>query len=159
MKIIIKIKEYLRKKNVFKRLKDAEFLIKNLDKENYMIKGMLMKKDKKIDVLKNELVGAVNEYNNLGEKVDKLEKKKASASKIICELVNRRDEFLKRVNAPVPDAEVSTFADYKYWLSESFIVDKYTHYDPKDESIDIDSTIKGLATVLREAEKLLIKKD
>jgi len=153
--IIGKIKKYLMEhKNVFKRLKDAEILIKNLDDENYMIKGMLMEKDKKIDVLTKDLVETVNEYNILGEEFEKLKIKKDKASKIICELTKRRNEFLKRVNTPVPDAEITNFPDYKYWLAQSFIVDNFEPFNPKDDKIDMVSSIKGLATVLREAEKL-----
>lgn len=154
MKFIKNIKEYLSRKNVFKRLKDAEILIKNLDDENYMIKGLLMEYQKKTDVLSKELIDAVNEYNILGEELEKVKTKKESATKIIHELSKRRDEFLKRVYAQVPDAEISNFSDYKYWLAQSFIVDNFVPFNTKNENIDMVSSIKGLATVLREAEKL-----
>lgn len=110
-----------------------------LGKDNNRLKDQLMTKRKDITDLKDKLVESVNETNLVNEATAELKK--------------RRDEFLKRVMKKIPDSTITNFPDYKYWLSEPFIVDNYGSYEADKSIIDGISAIKGLGKVLEKIEE------
>ena len=148
---MFKIKKWLGKFRIFKKIRFLESKIKAYQEENYNLKGMLMMKRKTITELKDNLVKTVNDLNLLGEKLDTVEVKKKKAEILISQLVKRRDEFIKRIESKTY-IDINSMADYKFFLSEPFIKDHYDPYNPKIDDVDRPSIIKGLGKVLDEME-------
>ncbi len=115
-----------------------------LRQEARQLKDQLYNRRHTIEELKNNLVESVNSINLINAELDIM-------CKSVDELKARRDEFIKRLQSPTPEA--NNFPDYKYWLSESFIVDNYTPYKFDDTHIDGVSAIKGLGNILKEMDK------
>lgn len=146
------IKKWFSKFRIFKRLKEANITIMdyayNIDQfraENNQLKDQLMNRRKRISELETTLLEAVNDLNLLGEK-------KKRGEILIAEIVKRRDEFINRVSA-IPDASITNFNDYKYWISEPFIVDSYKTYVVDKDAIDGMSAIKGFGKILKKIDE------
>ena len=145
----MKIKKWLGKLRIFKRMRFLESKVRAYQEANHNLKGMLMNRRKTIKELKDNLLKTVNDLNLL-------EGKKKKGEIYIAELTKRRDEFLRRVQSPVGDANVDRLEDYKFFLSEPFIVDKFEKFVQDTEDIDGDSATKGLGIIF---EKLDEKKE
>jgi hypothetical protein len=149
--MISKIRKWISKINIFKRLKDAELLISGLKESNYILKGQLMTRRKTMISLVEDMKTLKKEYDDLTLKLETVEMKKRKASVVIAQLVNRRDEFLSRLAAPVPSVDIDNFADYKYWISEPFIVEKYDIFT-SGKDVDTKSVLKGLDTIFKNVD-------
>ena len=150
--MILKIKRWFNRniKVIFLRKAD---LIERFRKENYELKGQLIKKRHIIVAWELKILELTNDLNLLGSELDIVKEKKKKAEKRIAEHVKiskeitaRRDEFLSRVKAP-PDVSITSFNDYKYWISEPFIIADYKVYEPAKGDIDGMSAIRGLGKV------------
>ena len=134
MKIFGKKKRYI---------KELENKLGRYKEENNNLKDGMMIKRKTITDLKNGVM-------DLNSRLDILIKTNN-------ELKTRRDEFLKRLKSQIPDNVIGgKFENYKYWLAESFIVDKYKHYHGVDDNevfVDQFAVQRNLSKVLKDEEK------
>lgn len=130
-KLFSKVRIFKRLKNLADRLEASSQLNDRLRDDNNTLKDQLMARRKTI--------------NLLGEK-----KKKGEL--YIAQLTKRRDEFLNRLSA-IPDASITNFNDYKYWLSEPFIVDSYKKYVADKDAIDGMSAIKGFGEIIKKIDE------
>lgn len=156
----MKIKNFIKKIRIFKRLRRYK-------DENNQLKDMLIKRRHTIEDLQNELKDTVkiiieNEevYKKLEAEYKELEIKKKNGEKYISEFAKRRDEVIKRLQMPmteIPDLVLSgNMADYKYWLAEPFIKDKYagvTKQLSKEVFVDIVSSLRGFGKFLEKDDK------
>lgn len=142
--MIEKLKLKILKK--FKKFREKENKLKDYGELVIRLKAQMVAKRKIITELRDNLVNTVNELNLLGEKM-------SEKSKTVKELSRRRDEFLKRVSAVVIDTSIDNFPDYKYWISEPFIKDKYEPYSKDDDDIDEMSAIRGLGKLFNNVKK------
>ena len=144
--MIMKIKNFLNRFRFLRKIRLLRERIERLRGDNYTLKGQLMSRRKTINELKENLVKSVNDLNLVSEK-------KKRGEIFISQMKKRRDEFLKRIGVAVPDASISNFADYKYWLSEPFIVDHYGSYEADKDIIDGVSAIRGFGKVLKKIDE------
>jgi len=120
------------------------------------LKSLKLKILKKTETYRQlQLVKGSNEYlrleiRELKNKIVHIKESLELANKSCNELIERRDEFLNRLNAGVPQA--NNFPDYKYWLSEPFIVEKYEIYKEEDKHVDGMSAIKGLGQIFKDLD-------
>ncbi len=114
-----------------------------------LLKSLKLKILKKTETYRQlQLVKGSNDYLRL--EIRDYRKQLELANKSCNELIERRDEFLNRLNAGIPQA--NSFPDYKYWLSEPFIKEEYEIYKEDDKHIDGISAVKGLGQVLKNIE-------
>lgn len=122
-----------------------------------MIKDILMEKRRTITELKDSLMDVNSAYSELSEKKDRATKKIAELMVFKKEHEKRRDEFLKRIDSKIPDEIIGgRFEVYKYWLAESFIVDKYNRFDgvvDSDVFVDQVALYKGIDKAVEDIKK------
>ena len=156
-----KMANKLKKIRIFKRLreyKDREFNFRN-NIQNLYIKIWDLKKELK-DVSES-FIKAIEEHKiemaKIADKHEKASKHIAEFKKSHTELVKRRDEFLKRLKSKIPDEVIGgKFENYKYWLSEPFIVVKYEPYisiNDRDVFIDPFSATRGIINIIDNKEE------
>lgn len=155
--MLLKLKRFFGNFRFKKRRAEYEKYIRNLlDK--------LQQRTYKVDSYKDALDEAIRTHDEVVKKLEVVTKKREKASKLISVLVKttkelnaRRDEFLSRLKSKMPDDVLSqSFPKYKYWLAESFIVDKYTPYDGVEDKavfIDEDSAKRGFSPILDKIEE------
>lgn len=125
----------IKKLRVFKRIRAYRG-------ELVSCKDQLIAKRKRIDDLHNDL------NKSVGENI-RNHKKYKDALVFAEETEKRRREFISRLEQKVPDEILNGGFDmYKFWLAESFIVEKYTVYKgQKLDKVYIDniSAMKGFS--------------
>lgn len=135
--MLSKIKRSLKKFRIFKRLREYKTEINRL-------RDVLIVRNRDIIKIKKEFFVNIKEVLKSRENFRQIS--------------IRRDEFLRRLQSKIPDDIMSeSFENYKYWLSEPFIIEKYKSYiEPKDKDVYIDrlSAIRGIDKVLDKAEDL-----
>lgn len=148
----------LKKIRIFKRIREYKAEINNLLQVTNRLESELEVHRitiKEAMVIYDE---AIADLEKVKEKKDKASKRISVQKKTIKELERRRDEFLLRLKSKIPDTIISrTFDKYKYWLAESFIVDKYEPYvmvDDKSVYIDEISAMKGFSKILDKVEEI-----
>lgn len=131
------------KLRIFKRLREYKTKIAMLREENNMIKGFMIQKRKQIEELKAKIMLMNNDYSDL--------------NKIKIELERRRDEVIKRLKSEIPDGVIGgRFENYKYWIAEPFIVDKYENFvgvNPNEAFVDNFAVMRKLERVVKDEQK------
>lgn len=150
------IKKFIKKIRIFKRIKELTYKIEQYREENNLFKDMLIAKRKEITKLKECIMNQNNKYSKLAEKHKKASNHVATAINAKKQLERRRDEFLKRLQSKIPDEVIGgRLENYKYWLAEPFIVEKYDEHHKVDEKttfVDHFAAYRGIDKVLREVE-------
>lgn len=149
--------KFLKKIRIFKRLREYKTKIILFREENYRLKGQLIGKRKSIEEIKTRLIDLNSKHSILTEKKEKASKHIAKLVVANRELKRRRDESIKRLRSEVPDEVIGgRFENYKYWIAEPFIVEKFTSYNGiQDRELFIDqfAAYRGLNKVLTDEQK------
>jgi len=151
------IKKWIGKLRIFKRLREMKA-------ERYMFINELALRNRDIKILKEELITVAKELiDNEAEfkkKIVDYTRELERQDNIIKELIERRDEFLIRIRAKVPDSVLtSRFENYKFYLAEPFIRSKYDKTElPKEKEVfvDVPSAVEAIGKIVEDENE---KKD
>ena len=124
--------------NIFTYIRDLKTKIGLFREENDRLKQQLINRRKIIKELKTNLLNSINDFNLQSEQAE--------------QLIKRRDEFINRLSA-TPDASINNWADYKFWISEPFIVESFEPYKHDKDAIDGVSAIRGFCNLLKKIDE------
>lgn len=145
--MFIKLKRFLAKFRVFKRIRTFKFKIEELG-------NLIILQSKEIRIVLNKLENAIKTKNVLYKERNIAVEKKDKATKHITEMVGKRNEFLKRIQGKIPDdMPAQRFDVYKIWLMEPFMEETFTPYVPTSSSevfVEGYSAAKGLIEVMKD---------
>lgn len=155
-----KVKRYLSKLRIFKRLRAYKAGIQILLDHEKIYQGRIDRFEKKERQFQNIIsknnafmLKQENEKKKLKEKHDK-------ASKYYGELIKRRNETIHRLQSTAPDDILSgRFADYKLWVAEPLIKKNYKNYIIENDIgigkvfIDGESAIRGLDNIFKKEDE------